>query len=160
MYEDALNYEPIVDRLFAVEGPPQDCWLWDGPVTRQGLPVVYRKVDGRGQHLRVRVLSLTRRTPRPDGWVTKDVCGEGLCVNPAHLRWVPRSANPALYQATQQCPGGHSKLPGARCKKCNGQLSREALMWRKAAAATLGLSTAEYTRRHGTSKYIAQSYCD
>lgn len=159
MYEDALNYGPIVDRLLNAQGPPGECWLWDGPV-RGGVPVAFRKIAGKSVALRVRILVLLQQGPRPAGCVTRDTCGQPLCVNPEHVVWVHRREVLRVKVGTTQCPAGHPKLPGERCAACNRLGSAERREWIKVAAATLGMTGLAYRAKYGEGKYRAMGFCE
>lgn len=121
---------------------PSDCWLWIGPVQKNG----YGKFsEGKTTLLAHRVVY-----EREVGHIHRDlvvdhVCNERLCVNPAHLQIIPQRANvmrgagvAAQNARKTHCKNGHP-LSGAnlvlirqkngrnerRCRTCEQEKSRQ-----------------------------------
>lgn len=67
-----------------------ECLFWDGPVSGGGYGVVVCEGKQKGAHV---VSCELAHGPAPEGMEVAHACGNGLCVNPRHLRWATRSQN-------------------------------------------------------------------
>lgn len=70
------------------------CVLWTGSVLHNGYPVMHLRVPGGKRHMAAhRWLWEHMNGPLADGIDVDHVCHVKLCVNPAHLRAIPRAVN-------------------------------------------------------------------
>lgn len=65
----------------------EGCWLWTGPRGLDGkVGVCWVFVDGRRTYMTAhRYMWILKHGEIPDDGVVRQSCGNGLCVNPAHL---------------------------------------------------------------------------
>lgn len=95
-----------------VDVAPSGCWLWNGPLDKDGYGTFYLRRRGRRAH---RVGWFLLNGPIPEQMVVNHVCKQRSCVNPQHLQIVtPRenslrdSQSPAAVNARKtHCPKGH-----------------------------------------------------
>lgn len=88
------------------------CWLWQGPLDRDGYGTFYFRRRNRRAH---RVGYFLLNGPIPEGLVINHTCRNRACVNPQHLHLVDVSANamkdsssPAYVNSQKTiCPRGH-----------------------------------------------------
>ncbi len=107
------------------------CWPWLGARTKKGYGT-FRK-DGR-THYAHRVAYEKSVGPIPEGLTIDHLCGNKICVNPAHLDVVTRGENIRRWAATiTHCPQGHPyddentcvRVDGQRdCRSCNRERMR------------------------------------
>lgn len=160
---------------------PQVCWVWQGAQDegygRVGLPRVGGRHPIVGVH---RLVWLTLRGPIEAGLVMDhdgpNGCHNRACANPAHLQPVTHQVNlavtgsgfSALNAAKTYCPRGHllsgdnlvdaALARGSRdCKECGRIRDDERASAIRCAAEVVGVSGAEFVRRHGKSKQTALS---
>ena len=69
--------------LLDIQWNGKECWLWRGPVSSSGFPLVYLAGRSRSS-IRRFVFELTNRPLRRSEQVTT-TCGTHRCVKPAHL---------------------------------------------------------------------------
>ena len=88
------------------------CWLWTGPLDKDGYGTFYLRRKGRRAH---RVAWFSLHGEIPAGMWIDHSCGRRHCVNPSHLRLVtPRQSslensrsNGAVNARKTHCPKGH-----------------------------------------------------
>jgi hypothetical protein len=89
------KYTPELEKRFwakvrVPEGEPENaCWLWRGGKNTKGYGKL--KIAGNVTDLAHRVAYELRKAPLGKGRVVRQICGEKLCVNPAHLKAVGKS---------------------------------------------------------------------
>jgi len=67
------------------------CWIWGGPVTKDGYPsLVFRDGINESAH---RYFYRKTHGPIPDGYEVDHLCYQRNCVNPAHLEAVTHDEN-------------------------------------------------------------------
>lgn len=69
------------------------CWLWSGPLTRDGYGLVGKGGKGTGMFLVHRVVYEAVCGPIPAGLEIDHLCRVRACCNPAHLEAVTRKEN-------------------------------------------------------------------
>lgn len=79
-----------LDTLYSHCTHEGDCWLWQGYCTGAGTP--YGHLHGKHIAVRRAVLLLQGHPPLTGQQIASTHCGEGLCVNPAHIRVTTRKA--------------------------------------------------------------------
>lgn len=128
-----------VSRFWAKVEPEYGCWLWTGSVLKSG----YGSVVWNGRSARAhRVAYELTFGPIPNGLDIHHICGERLCVNPAHLEPMKHGEHAALHvRRPSHCPHGHpydeanTYVTGSgmrQCRTCNRE--------RKATAYALARS--------------------
>lgn len=66
---------------------PEECWLWQGSIDRDGYGKFQIPVDGRQVHIRAHRWAFAYFVePLMEGLVVMHTCDVRACVNPAHLR--------------------------------------------------------------------------
>lgn len=134
---------------------PGGCWLWTGPIDRNGYGVF--NVGGRSdlrKHRAHRFVYEILVGPIPEGLVLDHVralgCRHRHCVNPAHLEPVTQGTNvrrgdaPAAEHARKtQCVNGHLFTPGNTYVR-NG--------WRYCRTCRNNTEAARYRRLHAEAK--------
>lgn len=101
------------------------CWLWQG--ARAGVYGVLR--TGGRQVMAHRWFWEEVNGPVPDGYEGHHLCGNTLCVNPAHVTPVTKAENRRLQRHHNRhktrCPAGHEYTPentmmvnGGRSRAC------------------------------------------
>jgi hypothetical protein len=110
-----------------------DCWLWTGPLDRDGYGYFYFRRRSRRAH---RVSWFLHRGPIPTGMVVNHACKNRNCVNPQHLELLTTrenslqdSVSPAALNARKtRCPQGHEydRVYGGQryCSVCEAAKSR------------------------------------
>jgi HNH endonuclease len=89
-----------------------ECWLWDGPLDKDGYGTFYLRRTNRRAH---RVAWWNANGPIPDGHVVNHKCRHRSCVNPQHLEVTTVAENvhrdsvspPALNARKTACKQGH-----------------------------------------------------
>lgn len=92
---------------------PTGCWLWQGPLDRDGYGTFYFRRRNRRAH-RVGYFHLNGAIPA--GLVVNHTCRNRACVNPQHLHLVDAATNamkdsssPAYVNSQKAtCPRGHA----------------------------------------------------
>lgn len=123
----------ILERFMqrVVMEPNSGCWLWDGPVGKQGYGTHSRHF---GTHRAHRISYILHKGPIPDDLPLDHLCRVRCCVNPDHLEAVTTRENilrgigpTALNAVKTHCPVGHpyseknthyDENGGRHCRKC------------------------------------------
>lgn len=110
-----MNLTPDEERRFQskITVSPSGCWLWNGPLDRDGYGSFYLRRRSRRSH---RVGWFSVNGPIPAGHVVNHKCGQRSCANPQHLELVTvrenalkDSRSPAAVNARKtHCPKGHA----------------------------------------------------
>jgi hypothetical protein len=133
------SFPPLEERFWAKvdRRGPDECWPWIASTLRNGYGVL--------QHRRKKVyahrLSYTLNVgPIPDRHVIHHLCGNQLCVNPAHLQPILQGEHVLLHDtpsarhtAQTHCKNGHEFTPETTRLRANG--SRRCLVCAKEYAA-------------------------
>jgi hypothetical protein len=103
-----------IQRLIDIE-PETGCWLWKGPLTRNGY-AYWQVGPGKPKRVLHRVLwEHENDQPIPDGMQGDHLCRVRNCVNPAHQEIVTPSVNTTrqdhAYRNKTHCPKGHEYTP-------------------------------------------------
>lgn len=108
--------ETLFDKLMRRTDRSGDCWLWTGPLNRQGYATLgYPPRSGK-------TTSLQRAVYRelvgdiPDGYHVHHTCGVRHCGNPAHLRAIPAGEHPVVH--------GNSLRQTYSCDHCGEPVER------------------------------------
>lgn len=113
-----------------------ECWLWQGPLRRDG----YAGIRAFGSNWLAHRVAYALVVSSPERELTLDhLCRNKACVNPWHLEQVTLKANIlrggnacARWARTTQCPRGHERGDANRyrgdrsCLTCKRQREREA----------------------------------
>ena len=103
------------------------CWIWTGPVEKDGYG--YTRIEGK--KIRVHRLVYTIMVADiPDGLVIDHLCHVRACANPEHLNPVPIAVNSArnVHSLKTECAHGHPYTPEntyvrygtqRNCRTCN-----------------------------------------
>ena len=91
---------------------PAGCWLWQGPLDKDGYGSFFFRRRPRRAH---RVGYFLRHGPIPSGMVVNHTCRNRHCVNPQHLQMVTVTENvmkdstslPYLNSQKTHCKKGH-----------------------------------------------------
>jgi hypothetical protein len=146
----ALRYDYLVNNLTPAEAErfhnryavsSGGCWLWQGPLDRDGYGTFYLRRKNRRAH---RVAWFSLNGPIPDGHVVNHVCRKRSCVNPQHLTLVTRLENvmrdsaSLTYINSQKvaCPRGH-KYDGEYVNRRTGKRERTCSICHRAKARRL-----------------------
>lgn len=82
-----------------VEGPPDQCWEWRGPLSRAGYGISRVKEGGRWRtacgHQIAYFLATGRWERMADGRMVRHLCHNPKCCNPRHLRGGTHADNAA-----------------------------------------------------------------
>lgn len=118
------------------------CWLWRGPLDRDGYGSFYFRKRNRRAH---RVGYFLLNGPIPEGLVINHTCRNRHCVNPQHLEAVDvrtsalkDSSSPAYVNSQKtHCPKGHPydrKYGKQRyCSVCSAEKTKRLrAKWREA----------------------------
>lgn len=89
-----------------------ECWLWIGPLDKDGYGSFYLRRRNRRAH---RVAWFAMNGPIPEGMVVNHVCGRRNCVNPRHMNVVTPRENtlrdsrsiPYINSQKRTCTKGH-----------------------------------------------------
>lgn len=101
-----MDVEQVKRRVLDGVSHVGDCWVWTGATSRanhrSARVYPYTTVDNRVQGVRPLVYKLWHLgPPLARGECVKDICGNSLCVNPAHLT-VGRRGRPRANQAAAE----------------------------------------------------------
>lgn len=134
-----------------VQVDPSGCWLWTGPLSRNGYPR-HRAAPGKPLEMAHRLSYETFVGPIPDGMFldhrchteavergecTAQTCPHRRCVRPEHLEVVTAAENTRRQdhakRRTTHCPAGHEYTPEnttltsegwRRCRRCDAERVR------------------------------------
>ena len=123
------------------------CWLWNGPIDRNGYGMVYSRGKNRIAHREVYLAATGTLPPELD-----HLCKRPRCVNPEHLEGVSRRENimrsdawSAINARKTHCPQGHPyegdnlriRPNGWRaCRACGRETTRRHTERKRNAVAT------------------------
>lgn len=122
-----MNFTPDEhSRFMAKIEEKNGCWLWTGPLDRDGYGTFYFRRKGRRAH---RVGWYMTRGDIPSGLVVNHVCGNRHCVNAQHLELVTVRENAlkdsrsvgAINARKTHCKHGH---PFDRTMTVKGRIQR------------------------------------
>lgn len=129
---------------------PNACWIWTG--ARCGSSAEYGQTRSQGRKRMAHAVAwelVHGPLPLDRRFVLDHTCRNTLCVNPAHLEYVPQRENLArgtgtasrLHTPKSHCPKGHPRDGitnyGSRfCRECARQANRN-LVEKKRAQGTL-----------------------
>lgn len=99
-------------------GDPADCWMWTASVSQSGYSTFWGGSD-RGKVHGHRFVYELEVGPIPEGMTIDHLCGQPLCVNPAHLEAVTQRENilrarnglAAANARKTSCQAGHPFVP-------------------------------------------------
>lgn len=131
----------LLDWLMTKVDDDGECWLWTGPVGRNGYGHLTHK--GRSHRAHRFAYELVNG-PVPDGLVLDHLCRVRHCVNPAHLEAVTQRVNLMRSATTRAargllstCARGHEFDAANTYIRRNGtRLCRECARLRRLAAAS------------------------
>lgn len=88
-------------RFIIKTKPEKECWIWTGAKSSGGRTTknsTYGSFGFRGPVVRPHTLAyaIWVCVELPQGYQVDHICGNTLCVNPNHLRSLPRSENARL----------------------------------------------------------------
>lgn len=117
-HSGARRARPVSERLMEQIEKANGCWLWTGPLDKDG----YGKIGINGRSDRAHRVSYEAFVgPIPEGMTIDHVhdrgCRHRSCINPDHLEPVPsaentrRGRNGALRPAKTTCINGHPWTP-------------------------------------------------
>lgn len=111
-----LPREAVIERFQAryTEGPPGECWIWQGAPTGKGYGVI--NIAGCRWLAHRLALELTVGPPPHEKSFACHTCDVRLCVNPAHLYWgdAQTNADDAVERGRllkDACRRGHPRTP-------------------------------------------------
>jgi hypothetical protein len=82
---DRRRYSPR-RRFWRCVERTDDCWLWTGPTTPEGVPYFALLEDGRRRRRRAALLAWEDAYgPVPPGRIVRPRCGQATCIRPEHL---------------------------------------------------------------------------
>lgn len=124
---------PEHERFMSKITKRNGCWLWEGPLDRDGYGMFYLRRRNRRAH---RVGWFLLRGEIPRGMVVNHKCGHRHCVNPQHLEIVTTRQNSlkdsravgAVNARKTHCAKGHPydrQYGGQRyCSTCDREKQR------------------------------------
>lgn len=103
------EHERFIDKTVEHNG----CWLWQGPLDKDGYGTFYLRRKNRKAH---RVGWFLLHGPIPEGLVVNHKCNHRHCVNPQHLNLLTVRENAledsrglgAVNARKTHCPRGHA----------------------------------------------------
>jgi hypothetical protein len=72
---------------------PSGCWLWLGRCTQDGYPLINMRLNGKHTTLRAHRVAWCELGGNPTPDELDHLCHNRACINPAHLRDVPKLTN-------------------------------------------------------------------
>ena len=89
------KYRDLEERLLANSVVDGECWFYVGKRNNRGYGTICVRAGGRQLTLLVHRLAYTVFTGAsiPDGLEIDHICRNKHCINPAHLRPLPRAEN-------------------------------------------------------------------
>jgi hypothetical protein len=108
-----------LDRVMARVDQTGDCWIWTGPLRRDGAGQI--EINGR-KHLAYRLTYELLVGPIPEGLVLDHLCRNRACVRPEHLEPVTFNENVRRGRAVQAASEAWARRWAERSQCSRGHL--------------------------------------
>ncbi len=87
---DSLEQRLLLNSAF---NPYTECWLWLGRCTQDGYPLINMRLNGKHTTLRAHRVAWCELGGHPIPDELDHLCHNRACINPGHLRDVPKLIN-------------------------------------------------------------------